>query len=166
MRSKDGQNMKDKPFNLVASKVVDAETGELVFNKTMFTTIHGQRKDEITTTQAFESYRHRYDIEPAIKFAKQNLMLEKYQTPDVQHFDNWLVVVMTSFWLLFTACKEATYKPKKWQQYKPVNQQATESEAILTPNQTKQAAERFFMTFDAQPFTPQKSKKGKADKKG
>ena len=83
--------MKDKPFDLIASKVIDADSGKLVFNRTMFTTIHGQRKDEITTQQAFETYRHRYDIEPSIKFCKQKLLMEDYQTPDKQHFDNWLV---------------------------------------------------------------------------
>ena len=71
IRTKKGHNMKDKPFDLIASKVIDADSGKLVFNRTMFTTIHGQRKDEITTQQAFETYRHRYDIEPSIKFCKQ-----------------------------------------------------------------------------------------------
>lgn len=131
IRSKDGHNMKDKPFDIVASKVVDADTGELVFNRTMFTTIHGKLK------QAIETYRHRYDIEPSIKFCKQKLMLENYQTPDVQHFDNWLVVVMTAFWLLFTASPDVKYQPKKWQQYKEKNKKASQKtdteQAILSP---------------------------------
>ena len=54
VRTKQGHNMKDKPFDLVASKVVDADTAELVFNKTMFVTVHGQRKDEISIQQSFE----------------------------------------------------------------------------------------------------------------
>ena len=53
IRSKKGQDMKDKPFDLIASQVRDQETGELVFNKTMFTAIHGQQKSEISTKQAF-----------------------------------------------------------------------------------------------------------------
>lgn len=166
MRTKNGHNMKNKFFDIVASKVVDADTGELVFNKTMFTTIHGERKEEITTQQAFETYRHRYDIEPSIKFCKQKLLLDKYQTPDQQHFDNWLVVVMTAYWLLYTAADTATYQPKKWQQYKPVNKSATEQGTILTPCQTRQAAESFFLTFDKEPFVPVKCKKGSGRKKG
>jgi hypothetical protein len=166
VRTKDGHNMKDKAFDLIASKVIDADTGQLVFNKTMFTTIHGQRKDEITTQQAFESYRHRYDIEPSIKFCKQKLLLEKYQTPDKQHFDNWLVVVMAAFWLLFTAASSATYKPKKWQKYKAVNKKATEPNTILTPSQVRQAAQDFFLTFDSTPFLPVKCKNGPGRQKG
>ena len=169
IRTKKGQNMKNKSFDLIASKVIDETTGELVFQKTMFVTIHGKQKAKITTEQAFESYRHRYDIEPAIKFTKQKLLLEKYQTPDVQHFDNWLVVIMTSFWLLFMVSKEGTYIPKKWQQYKPVNKkhQAEQGKTLrLTPSQSKQAAEKLFLTFDSAPFRPQNSKKGLGRKKG
>lgn len=166
VRTKKGHNMKDKPFDIVASKVVDADTGQLVFNKTMFTTIHGQRKDEINTQQAFEMYRHRYDIEPSIKFCKQKLLLEDYQTSSKQHFDNWLVVMMASYWLLFTAAATATYRPKKWQQYKEVNKKAVEQDVLLTPCQVRQAAQGFFLTFDSKPFLPVKCKSGPGREKG
>ena len=166
IRTKSGYNMKDKPFDLIAVRVYDAQTTELVFGRTLFTTLHGQRKDEITTLQAFESYRHRYDIEVSIKFMKQKLMLEKYQTPDVQHFDNWLVVIMTAYWLLFQARNDVHYQPKKWQQYKKVNQRAATEQTQLTPSQVYQSAERFFLTFDSTPFLPKKCKKGKGRQKG
>ena len=166
IRTKEGHNMKDKPFDIVGSRVVDADTGELVFNKTMFTTIHGERKDEIGTQQAFETYRHRYDIEPCIKFCKQKLLLDKFQTPDKQHFDNWLVVVMASLWLLFAASTDAAYRSKKWQQYKEVNKKGAEQDTILTPSQTRQAAQDLFLTFDKQPFVPVKCKKGVGREKG
>ena len=163
IRSKDGHNMKDKPFDLIASQVRDQKTGELVFNRTMFTAIHGQKKDEITTQQAFEGYRKRYDIEPSIKFAKQKLLLDKYQTPSKQHSDNWLLVVMMSFWLLFTAKDEVNYQPKKWRQYKEVKKEATqvEQEQVLRPSQVRQAAQALFLTFDPKPFLPKTSNKGK-----
>ena len=163
IRSKDGQDMKDKPFDLIASQVRDQKTGELVFNRTMFTAIHGQKKEEITTQQAFEGYRKRYDIEPSIKFAKQKLLLDKYQTPSKQHFDNWLVVVMMSFWLLFTAKDEVNYQPKKWRHYKESTKTDTKLEQtqILRPSQVRQAAQALFLTFDPTPFLPKTSNKGK-----
>lgn len=166
IRTKKGHNMKDKPFDIIASKVVDADTGQLVFNRTMFTTIHGQRKDEINTQQAFEMYRHRYDIEPSIKFCKQKLFLEDFQASSKQRFDNWLVVLMASYWLLFTAASTATYRPKKWQQYKEVNKKVTEKGTMLTPCQTRQAAQGFFLTFDNEPFLPVKCKSGPGREKG
>lgn len=166
IRSKDGKSMKDKSFDVIASKVIDADSGKAVFNRTMFTTLHGKAKDQITTQQAFQTYRHRYDIEPAIKFAKQKLLLDKFQTPDRLHFDNWLVVVMAAFNLLYLASKEAKYLPKKWQQYKPINQKANKKQTILSPSQAYQAAQSLFLTFDLKPFKPQNTNKGKGRKKG
>jgi len=163
--NKDGHHMQDKCFDLVASRVSDADTGQLVFQRTLFTAIHGQQKDKISTQEAFEGYRRRYDIEPAIKFAKQKLLLDKYQTPCQQHFDNWLVVVMTAFWLLFTAREEVNYIPKKWRQYKEnkIIEQAlaADVELNLKPSQVKQAAQALFLTFDPKPFLPKTSNKGK-----
>lgn len=169
IRSKNGQDMKDKPFDLIASRVSDQQTGELVFQRTMFTAISGQQKAEITTQQAFEGYRKRYDIEPSIKFAKQKLLLDKYQTSCKQHFENWLVVVMMSFWLLFIAKDEVEYSPKKWRQYKeakstPQSKNDTTS-TTLTPNQVRQAAQDLFLTFETTPFLPKTSNKGTGRKK-
>ena len=165
IRNKNGHQMQDKPFDLVASRVSDAHTGQLVFQRTMFTVVHGQQKQEITIRQAFEGYRKRYDIEPAIKFAKQELLLDKYQTPSKQHFDNWLVVVMTAFWLLFTAREEVKYVSKKWRQYKEakIKQDALAADGMpaLKPSQVKQAAQALFLTFDPKPFLPKTSNKGK-----
>lgn len=173
IRSKDGHNMKNKPFDLIGSRVSDAQTGELVFEKTMFTAIHGDRKSEITTEQAFRGYRKRYDIEPAIKFAKQKLLLDKYQTPCQQHFDNWLVVVMLSFWMLFSAKEEVEYVPKKWRQYKERANKQKQAQAdqvdqaaqVLTPSQVRQGAQALFLTFEAEPFLPKTSNKGKGRQK-
>lgn len=121
------------------------------------------RKVKFLPSRHFEGYRKRYDIEPSIKFAKQKLLLDKFQTPSQQHCDNWLVVVMMSFWLLFTAKDEVTYIPKKWRQYKETKRQATDGKetASLTPSQTKQAAQAFFLTFENSPFLPKTSNKGK-----
>ena len=174
IRTKDGHDMKDKPFDLIASQVRDKNTGDLVFNKTMFTAIHGQKKAQISTKEAFEGYRKRYDIEPAIKFAKQKLLLDKYQTPKQQHFDNWLVVVVMAFWVLFTAKDEVNYTPKKWRTYKekhiaansqPTAKQEQEQTVCLTPSQVRQAAQDFFLTFESTPFLPKTTNKGKGREK-
>ena len=102
-------------------------------------------------------------------------MLEKYQTPNRQHYDNFLVVVMTAFWLLLTTPSSATYRPKKWEQYKDINknavekkqqQQDREQDQLLAPCQSRQAAQDYFLTFDSTPFLPVKCKSGPGRKKG
>ena len=68
-------------------------------------------------------------------------------------------------WLLYTASVEAEFKPRKWRQYLPQNK-GIDEKSRLSIAQTRHAAEELFLTFDASPFKPQKSKSGKPRKKG
>jgi len=165
LRTKDGLNMKDKPFDLLAIKVTDPKTGKLVFKRQMYVAIFGKQKDQLQTKESYHIYRHRYDIEPFLRFSKQKQLLEKYQTPDVQHFDNWLLIQQLTTCLLYTASEEATFIPRKWQSYDPKNKQA-QNAPRLSIAQTKWAAQNLFLTFDQTPFQPLKSKKGKPRQKG
>lgn len=166
-RSKKGHNMHNKPLDIFCAEVQDAESGKPLYKNPLWFGMAGVRKDEVATEMAYESYHHRYDIEPAFRFEKQRLMLEKYQPLNVQHFDNWLLIVLLSFWLLFTASDEVEYVPKKWQQY-PLGEaeQKREQTKRWSPAQTKKAALGLFCTFDLTPFLPQKCKKGKGRQKG
>lgn len=166
-RSKKGHNMHDKPLDILFVEVRDAKSGKALHNDPMWLGMAGIRKDEVPTEMFYEGYSHRYDIEPAFRLEKQHLMLEKYQPLNVQHFDNWLLVVLLSFWLLFTASDEVEHIPQKWQQY-PLGEaeQKREQTKRWSPAQTKKAALRLFCTFDPAPFLPQKCKKGKGRQKG
>ena len=117
IRSKNKHNMKDKPFDLIAAITTDAKTGEMIFNHPMFIAVCGQKKQHISTPKAYLYYRKRYDIEPYFRFAKQKLLLEKYQTPNTKHFDNWLIIIQLATWLLYTASKHVNYQPREWEKY-------------------------------------------------
>lgn len=163
MRSKKGKNMKDKPLDLLAIRVLDAKTQKRVFEKDIFVAIHGKRKDEISTQNGYLYYRKRYDIEPALRFGKQRLFLDKFQTPDIEHFDNWFFVYQLAVWLLFYARDEVCFIPRKWRKYLSENK---DSEKPLSIAQTRHAAQNLFLTFDQTPFLPLKSKKGRPRRKG
>lgn len=165
IRSKDGHSMKDKPFDLLAIKVTDAQTGHAVFDRDMFVAVSGRRKAEVNTEQGYRVYRRRYDIEPFLRFSKQRLLLDKYQTPDVEHFDNWLLCNQMAAWLLYTARDEVYFRPKKWRKYLPQNQ-VDQNHEHLSIAQTRHAAQDLFLTFDPGPFIPLKSKKGRPRQKG
>lgn len=166
-RSKKGHNMHNKPLDILYAEVRDAESGRPLYKNPLWLGMAGIRKDEVPTEMVYESYRHRYDIEPAFRFEKQRLMLEKYQPLNVQHFDNWLLIVLLSFWLLFTASDEVEYVPKKWQQY-PLGdaEQKRGQTKRWSPAQAQKAALTLFCTFDPAPFLPQKCKEGKGRQKG
>lgn len=163
IRTKKGKKMNDKPFDLLAIKVFDAQTDKLVFDRQMYVAINGKRKAEISTEQGYQGYRKRYDTEPYFRFAKQKLFLDTYQTPDVQHLDNWLLVLQMASWLLFRARDEVCFIPKKWRKYLPENNNISDKLSIA---QTRHAAQALFLTFDPEPFKPRKSKKGRPRQQG
>ena len=165
MRSKDGYDMKDKTMDVLAGRVYDAQTGQLVFDQELFIGICGQQKDHINTQQAYELYRERYGIESYFRFSKQKLKLDQFQTPDVQHLDNYLLVLQLTAWLLYVMRNETQYVPKKWQKYNPKEKQALQGHP-LSMAQCRKAAETLFLTFEPGPFLPLKSKKGKGRQKG
>ena len=170
IRTKNGVNMKDKPFNLLGVQVIDEQTGELLFKKPMFIAVFGQKKDDLSALMGYSSYRQRYDIEGHNRFSKHQLLLDKYQTPDVQTLDNWTLIVACAYWLLFVASKEVELTPKPWERNLPQYKSDQTKTNKLTPQksaaQTKKAAFDLFYTFDLKPFAPKSVKNGKGREKG
>jgi hypothetical protein len=116
IRSKKGQNMKKKPFDLVIVEYWDAQTRTPLFQKPLYLAVCGARKDELLLRDVYsQHYFHRYDIEINNRFMKHQLLIDKFQTPIQAHFDLWLVIIQLAEWLLFLAADELTPQPKKWQ---------------------------------------------------
>jgi hypothetical protein len=125
-----------------------------------------------------KNYRQRYDIEGHNRFSKQRLLLDKYQTPDVQTLDNWTLLVAAAYWLLFYAADDVQANPKPWEKYLPkikeLEKQNNENKDLknkenkpkLSVAQTQKAALNLFNTFDKKPFAPKSVKNGKGRKKG
>lgn len=165
IRTKAGHNMKDKPFRLVAYRIQDAHTGELLYQQDTFLAVSGKCQHKLPLDQVYSCYRHRYDIEPFLRFTKQRLLLEDFQTPDINHLDNWLIILQMVPWLLYTASQEAHFRPRKWEAYLPQNKHL-ETRPRLSIAQTRKAAQELFLTFDSTPFKPTKCKKGNGRQKG
>lgn len=161
-----GHYMGDKPFDLVSVLVIDALTSELVFDQEMFVAAWGEKRGERSTDQIRQDYRSRYDIEPNNRFNKQQLLMDKYQTPIVEHLDAWVFTVCCANWLLFSASDEVELVVNKWEKYLPEIKKAAVSKQAKTIAQTRKAAKALFRTFDLTPFAPRKSKNGKGRAKG
>ena len=174
IRSKNGHNMKDKPLDLVRVTVKDAKTNQKVFDRPLFIAVSGQRKAEIPTTLVQTQYRERFDVEGFYRFGKQSMLLDKLQTPDLQHLDNWLLVFSLAVWLLFTARNATTLNLKAWEKYLPINKIKEEKvnelgdsvKPVLTLAQTRKGAKTLLLTFDKTPFLPQKYIKAKGRQQG
>jgi hypothetical protein len=171
IRTKAGHSMKDKPFNLFGSQVFDAQTGELVFQKPMFISVFGKLKDKVSTVQAHQEYRNRYDIEVHNRFSSHNLLVNDYQTPEVQTLDNWLLIVAAAYWLLFVAADEVDLIVKPWERNLPKNKEIKDAQTTTTQPkksvaQTKKGAFALFSTLDTKPYKPKSVNNGTGRKKG
>lgn len=168
IRTKKGASMKDKPMDVLCVRVFDAQNQKPVFKRPLFVAVSGKRKNQVDSALAQEQYRERYDVEPYYRFAKNQLLMDKLQTPDVKHLDTWLRIVQTTSWLLFTAREEiGQIACPIWQKYLPKNKAAqNDPQQPLTIAQTQKAIHLLFCTFDPTPFLPQKCKKGKGRQKG
>lgn len=163
MRTKKGNSMKEVEFEIVGIRVLNKETGERVFKQDVFAAVVGKERGELKTEEVAEVFYHRFDLEVTNRFMKQNLFLESYQTPDVQHLDNWNVLAGEALWLLWTASTETENVCEKWQQY---SEPKTEKDGRKTASQTRKGSERLFLTFEQKLYLPKKCKKGVGRKKG
>lgn len=158
--------MHDKPFDLVCVRFIDKQTGQLVFKKDMYLAVWGQQRRTHGTQETQVDYQHRFDIEGHNRFMKQQLLADKYQTPEVKHLDAWLWTVQTTFWLLYTASTDTKVHVNTWEQYLPEVKRASQSTDPMSAAMTRKGAKDLFSTFDLNAFKPQKSKNGKGRQKG
>lgn len=57
IRSKNGNNMKNKPFDLLKIEIWNENNTGKIFNRDMFLTVNGQAKDKVTPQEAYANYR-------------------------------------------------------------------------------------------------------------
>lgn len=163
MRTKRGNSMKEVEFEIVGVRVFNKVTGERVFKQDVFVAVVGERREELEIEEIAEVFYRRFDLEVTNRFMKQNLFLESYQTPDVQHLDNWTMMAQEAMWLLWSASAEVENGCEKWQKYA---EPKTEKGGRKTPSQTRKGLERLILTFEKEPYLPKKCKKGVGRKKG
>ncbi len=163
MRTKRGNSMKEVEFEIVGMRVLHKKTGERVFKQDVFAAVVGRKRGELKTAEVAEIFYHRFDLEVTNRFMKQNLFLESYQTPEVEHVDNWNVLAVEAMWLLWSASTEVENICEKWQQYAEPKE---EKGGRKTASQTRKGSERLFLTFEQEPYLPKKCKKGLGRKKG
>jgi hypothetical protein len=104
------------PFTLVRITITDSD-GKLVFQRPLWLGVIGNRRDEISLVEVFKSYRQRYDIEQFFRFGKQRLLWDKYQTPDIDHEENWWQIVSLAYVQLWLAHPLTTLMPRPWERY-------------------------------------------------
>lgn len=118
MRGKKDLPMHKYPFTLVRARVLD-EQGQPVFKRTLWLVVMGERRDELSLVEAWEAYGQRYDIEHYFRFGKQRLLMAAYQTPEVEHEENWQQIVQLASVQLWLARDLAAARLRPWERYLP-----------------------------------------------
>jgi len=166
IRSKRGKNMKDKPFDLISIELLDPLTNAPIYKNRLWLGVWGKRKEELTLEQIYWSYRLRFDEEHAFRFSKQHLFMDAFQTPDVEHLDNWMEIVHLAYWLLWVARDQAKPECYKWQQYDPNYKNRLKYDLPPTPSEVQRQLEAIILSFDQEPFKPKPKIKTKGRQKG
>jgi len=162
--------MSDKPFNLISIDVFDIQTNEKVFAKTLWLTVWGHKRNEVTINDVYEAFRLRFDIEFFFRLGKQKLLLDKFQTPDTEHLENWFEIVKHSYWLLYLSRNEGKNIVHKWEKYLPKynNQNVKELDyySTKTPTQTQRAMPEIICGFAKKLLIPKTRNKSSGRKSG
>lgn len=166
LRSKRGKKMKDKPFRLVRVSLLDAETGQPLFKRELWLGGWGERRKELSGEEIYWCYRNRYDIEHFFRYGKQKLLLDKFQTPDEGHLQNWLEVVSLAYWLLWSAAGQAGQNSRKWQKYDKNLKKRQKFNLKPSPSQVQQQMAGIILGFEQDPFLPKLQIKGKGRQPG
>ena len=118
MLSEDGMRMSDKPFSVIRVEVFK-EDGTPLYKRPMWLIVYGQRRDDISLLESYFAYKQRFDHEHYFRFSKRNLLLDKYQSPDIAKLDVWLFLNQLAYLQLWLARHLACPSPKPWQRYLP-----------------------------------------------
>ena len=119
------------PFTILSIVSVD-ESGKSIFNP-MWLIVMGERRSEISSVQTFQSYRQRFDLEHTFRFQKQNLLLNAFETPDVEHEQYWIYLVMLAYVQLWAAHALAVALPRPWE-----SDIKLEASAQISPSKVQQ----------------------------
>jgi hypothetical protein len=122
--------MHQHPFTLIRVQVLD-EQGNLVFKHTLWLMVIGERRNELSLVEAWQAYGQRYDVEHYFRFGKQRLLMAAYQTPDVEHEENWMQIVALTIVQLWLARDLAEAMPRPWERYLPEAKRETASPSTV-----------------------------------
>jgi hypothetical protein len=110
--------MHQRPFTLVKIELYD-EGNERVFKKPLWLIVMGPQRDKLELTDIQDAYRQRSDMEHFFRFMKRQMLLDRYQTPQIEHEEGWWQLVHLAYLQLWVAKEHACCLPYPWQRYLP-----------------------------------------------
>lgn len=152
--------MHDCPLTLVRVFVTDKE-GKPVFRRPLWLSVTGNHRHQLSLLEIYRAYRQRYDLEHFFRFGKQRLLMTAYQTPDVEHEENWWQIAALADVQLFLARELAESLPRPWERYLP--QYRTQQ---ASPSMVQRDFGRIIGTIEPPPQMPKRRGKSEGRQKG
>ena len=156
MRGNRGYPMHEHPFTLVRVVVFD-EQSQPRYQRPLWLMVMGKRRAEVSLLEGWEAYGQRVDLEHYFRFGKQKLLLNSYQTPEVEHEENWGQMVQLAYILLWLAAGLGSDMPRPWE--KP---QSERKSGLIAPGRVQ----RGFGGIISQIGTPAKPPKPRGNSPG
>ena len=153
--------MHQSPFTLIRI-VVNNASGKPVFSRPLWLIIIGNRRAEISLKQIWVAYRQRYDVEHFFRFGKQRLLTTAYQTPEVEHEENWWQMTRLAYVQLWLARELAQGLPRPWERYLP----QFETGACASPSMVQRDFRRIISTIEPNSVLPKPRGKSPGRAKG
>lgn len=158
LRSKRGFNMEQSPLDVLSIQILDIASEKEIYKRPMYLAVAGKQRSEIPTQDVALQYKGRYQIEPHFRFIKYDLLLDKLQTPKVEHLDVWTKVIQLCTWFLYLTAQEVEVcLYEKWQRHL---KKQKNPEEILTPSEVRKTAADNIRDYDLSPFAPRPFKIG------
>ena len=127
----------EHPMNLIQIIMLNDKKEE-VYKRPLWLSVFGTRRNELSLFDVHQSYNSRYDIEHFFRFSKQNLLLDAYQTPDVEHEELWWQLCMIAYTQLYLGKDNIANSVQPWERYLPEYKNTTdEIKATITPSQAQ-----------------------------
>lgn len=158
MRGKRDANISDCTMRLVRICVYK-ESGSPLFKKPLWLSIVGKRYFELSLRDIFDCYRQRFDIEHFFRFGKNKLLLDKAQTPELEHEEAWWQICMIAYTQLYLARNLANNVPTPWGKY-------LKSNDSMSPTQVQKDFGRIIRLIGTPAKPPKRRKKAPGRQKG
>ena len=123
------------PFSLIQILVTDEE-GKQIW-RPMWLSVFGQRRHQLTAEQSWQAYRQRYDLEHFLRFGKQKLLMNAFQTPEVEHEENWVQLTLLAYVQLWAARELAVNLPRSWERYLPNSREGNVTPTVVQRDFTR-----------------------------
>jgi hypothetical protein len=164
LKSKGGLIMKDKPVDIIRIQYLDPENQQGIYRHEMYLIISGERRGEVSSKEVQQSYVSRSDLEAFFRVGKQRMLLNNFQTCNLLHLDNYLLLVQLASWMSYPTAEEATRCINPWERY------AQKEECVppqrLSMAQSIRAAAAYYATLDLRHLSPPQRTGGTGRAKG